>query len=66
MNKHEHGEDDEVQTSQGFGQSFVVPGEPPKAVRPTETAFDDPSTRQQHKAFFASGSLMTCSVGLPR
>jgi hypothetical protein len=59
VNKHKHGEYDEVQTSQGFGQSLIVSGQSSEAVEPAEAAFDHPAARQQHEALFASDSLIT-------
>src|SRR3954447_8593779 len=50
MYKHEHGEDNEVQTGQGFGQALVVSSQPPEWVEPAEAALDYPAARQQHKA----------------
>src|ERR1700739_944606 len=57
MNEHQHGEDDEVQTCQGFGQALVVASQSPEPVEPTETALDHPATRQQHEALFRLGQL---------
>lgn len=37
MYKHEHGEDNEVQTGHGFGQTLVVSSQAPEPVEPTET-----------------------------
>lgn len=37
----------EMKTSQGFRQTFIVPREASKAAEPTKTALDDPSAREQ-------------------
>ena len=47
MNEHEHGENDEVQAGQGFGQALVVACQPPEAVEPAEAALDYPTAGQQ-------------------
>ncbi|PXX03341.1 hypothetical protein C7399_15025, partial [Paraburkholderia tropica] len=46
VDKHKHGEYDEMQTGQGFGQSLIVSGQPAEAVQPTEAAFDHPAAWQ--------------------
>jgi hypothetical protein len=45
----EHGEDNEVQTFQGFGQALLVTRQPPETVEPAEAAFDRAAARQQHR-----------------
>ncbi len=62
MNKHEHGEDDEVQTSESVRQTLVVVCQPPEAVQPSEAALNHPAARQQNKAFLRLGQSDT-SVG---
>jgi len=57
MNKHKHGEDDEMQAGEGFGQTFIVACQAPEPVEPAEAALDDPATRQQHEALFRLGQL---------
>jgi hypothetical protein len=52
VDKNKQGEYDEVQTSQGFGQSLVVSGQSAEAVEPAEAALDHPAARQQHEALF--------------
>jgi hypothetical protein len=49
VDKHKHGEHDEMQTSQGFGQSLVVSGQSAEAeaVEPAEAALHRPTTWQQ-------------------
>jgi hypothetical protein len=51
VDRHKHGEYAEMQTSQGFGQSLVVSGQPAEAIQPTEAALDHPAAWQQNKAF---------------
>ena len=43
VNQHEHGEDDEVQASKSFGQSFIVARESTKPVKSAKAALDHPS-----------------------
>src|SRR3954449_2855403 len=43
--EHEAGESDEVQSFQGFRQSFIVPGEATEPGSPGEEPFHNPSTR---------------------
>jgi hypothetical protein len=52
VDKHQHGEYDEVQASQRFRQSLVVSDQSPEAVHSAEAAFDNPATWQQDKAPF--------------
>jgi hypothetical protein len=39
MSQHEHGEDDEMQSSQGFGKTLVVTRQAAEAIDRTEAAF---------------------------
>lgn len=55
MNKHEHGEDDEMQASQGFWQTFIVTCEPAKVIGPAEAAFQNPSSGLHYEAFLGFG-----------
>src|SRR3984957_14146678 len=57
MNEHEHGENDEVQAGQGFGQALVVACQPPEAVEPAEAALDYPTAGPQHEALLRLGQL---------
>src|SRR6187455_2924620 len=47
----EAGESDEMQSCQGFRQSFIVPGEAAEPGSPGEEPFHNPSTGQQNEAF---------------
>lgn len=51
MNKHQHGEYDKVQTSQGFGQALVVAPQSPESVQPAEAALDHPAAGSWSAAF---------------
>ena len=44
-----------MQSGQGCGEPFVVPGQAWKACCPSEVWLDDPAARQQHKATFDLG-----------
>lgn len=52
MSEYKHGEGDDMQTSQGFGQSFVVSRQPAEAVELSKAAFNHPAARQQNEALF--------------
>src|SRR5262249_56946354 len=41
--------------SECFTQSFVVPGEPAEASKPSESSLHDPASWQQHEALFRFG-----------
>src|SRR6201996_9602491 len=57
MYKHEHGEDNEVQTCQGFGQALVVARQSPEPVEPAEAALNHPAAGQQYKALLRLGQF---------
>jgi hypothetical protein len=57
MNQHEHGEDNEMQTGEGFGQALVIARQSPEFVEPAEATLNDPATRQQDEAPFRFGKL---------
>ena len=71
VDEHKHGEYDEMQTSQGFGQSLVVSGQTAEAVEPSEAALDHPAAGQQHESLFRLrqfdylklDSFVECSLG---
>ena len=50
--KHEHGESQQVQTSQCLRPTFVITGLTTKTRYPRERAFHDPSAEQQNKTAF--------------
>jgi hypothetical protein len=60
MNEHEHGEDDEVQARQGFGQPLVVACQPPAAVEPAEAALDHPGCPHRRKGHTANAHCARC------
>ena len=47
MNEHEHGEDDEVQAGEGFGQPFVVAGQASESIEPAEATLPSRAKRPQ-------------------
>jgi hypothetical protein len=44
-----------------FGQALVIARQSPESVKPAEATLNDPATRQQYEALFASGSLIARS-----
>jgi hypothetical protein len=57
MNERQHGEDNEMQTSQSFREPFIVVREPSKPVEPVEAAFNHPSSKQKNNPLFGLRQL---------
>ena len=52
MNKHEHSEDNKVESGQRFRQTLVVSAQAPEAIKPAKAALNHPASGQQHKTLF--------------
>lgn len=50
VNEREHGENNEVQAGQGFGQALIVACESAKSIRRAEAALHDPSPGQGNES----------------
>src|SRR5690554_782903 len=48
---HEDSKSQEMQPLKRLRQAFIVACQPPEASHPTQTALDNPTARQQYKAF---------------
>lgn len=55
--EHDHRKSQEMQPSQGFWQTFIVPRQPTKTGRPGKAAFDHPAFGQQDETFLGLGQL---------
>jgi hypothetical protein len=52
LGDHEAGEGEEVESSKGCRQSFVVASQPAETGSPGDASFHQPSAWQQHEATF--------------
>src|SRR3954462_8044834 len=55
--KHQDSKSQDMKTSQRFGPTFIIAGQPTKTCHPSKTALDHPSARQQDKTSLGFGQF---------